>query len=199
MARRLTLNLDTPAFQSTLPQAPVLKNWRELLVNPGIAISDVREILERVTYSLNYSKLTCVYDVRHSTSQNIAPLALITNLSARLLIPDQTFSRISFNKIIDSWRFMGGVLNGRKMVLGWDSDSKGESTIDDSHLRSMTQMEFVQQFSQNKMLQIYSLLQATHYLVPDTRPATDGIDCYLAPGGFYLLMSILKQEMHSIG
>lgn len=199
MARRLTLNLDTPAFQSTLPQAPVLKNWRELLVNPGIAISDVREILERVTYSLNYSKLTCVYDVRHSTIQNIAPLALITNLSARLLIPDQTFSRISFNKIIDSWRFMGGVLNGRKMVLGWDSDSKGESTIDDSHLRSMTQMEFVQQFSQNKMLQIYSLLQATHYLVPDTRPATDGIDCYLAPGGFYLLMSILKQEMHSIG
>lgn len=199
MARRLTLNLDTPAFQSTLPQAPVLKNWRELLVNPGIAISDVREILERVTYSLNYSKLTCVYDVRHSTIQNIAPLTLITNLSARLLIPDQTFSRISFNKIIDSWRFMGGVLNGRKMVLGWDSDSKGESTIDDSHLRSMTQMEFVQQFSQNKMLQIYSLLQATHYLVPDTRPATDGIDCYLAPGGFYLLMSILKQEMHSIG
>ena len=199
MARRLTLNLDTPAFQSTLPQAPVLRNWRELLVNPDIAKSDVREALERVTYSPKYSKLTCVYDARHSTLQNIAPLALITNLSARLLIPDQTFSRISFNKIIDSWRFMAGVLNGRKMVLGWDSDGKGESTIDDSHLRSMTQMEFVQQFSQNKMLQIYSLLQATHYLIPDTRPATDGIDCYLAPGGFYLLMSILKQEMHSIG
>lgn len=199
MARRLTLNLDTPAFQSTLPQAPVLKNWRELLVNPAITISDVREALERVTYSPNYSKLTCVYDVRHPTIQNIAPLALFTNLSARLLIPDQTFSRIAFNRIIDSWRFMSGVLDSRKMVIGWESDGKGESSIDDTRLRNMTQMEFVQQFSHNKMLQIYSLLQATHYLIPDTRPATDGIDCYLAPGGFYLLMSILKQEMHSIG
>ena len=203
MARRLTLNLDTPAFQSALPQAPVLKNWRELLIDTEAARFATRDALTRIACSRHPTRLNCRYNAAHSTVSNLAPLALITNLAARLLIPTHETSRIWLNRFLDSWAFVPCGMGDARMILGWqpnrDDPTREEHCIDDVRLRSMSQMEFVQHFQANQMLQIYSLLQATHYLVPDTRPATDGIDCYLAPGGFYLLMSILKQEMHSIG
>lgn len=203
MARRLSLNLDAPAFQSSLPQAPVLKNWRELVIDTDAARFATREALNRITGSSHPTRLNCCYSAAQPPISNLAPLALITNLAARLLIPTHETSRFWLNRFLDSWAFVPGGMGDAKMILGWQPNrndpTQEEHCINDVRLRSMSQMEFVQHFQANQMLQIYSLLQATHYLIPDTRPATDGIDCYLSPGGFYLLMSILKQEMHSIG
>ncbi len=203
MARRLSFSMDSKAFQATHPQAPVVKNWASLVDDNEVARG---LMMSRVDSMFHYRdpKATTVlryfFSVSEATLVGLMPVMQITNLAARLFPLDR---RYTFVRMVEAGEFANEISSRKPpsfelMLIDGNGYPKLGGCWEFSNPPAMNMMDYVQALNTNPAIQLWSVLQATHYLWPESKPADADLGAVLSPAGFYMLMNWLRVPMSSL-
>lgn len=203
MARRLSFSMDSKAFQPNHPQAPVVKNWASLVADPEAARNLMMNRVDSMFHQRDpkaTSVLRYFFSASEPTLTGLMPTMQITNLAARLFPLDH---RYTFVKMVEAAEFANEISSRKTpsfelMVIDGNGYPKLDGFCEFSKLPAMSMMDFVQALNTNPAIQLWSILQATHYLWPESKPVDADLGAVLSPAGFYMLMNWLRVELRSI-